>query len=131
MSDFTKKGIGEFEYYQGEHAIPGIKFRSAGKGLGVSAWGMNVLEIDAGCLMYPEHDHVKDQQEEVYVILRGTATLRVAGQLGGQPGGEELTLNVGDFVRVGPATKRKIIPGAQGVTVLALGGTPGQAYPSR
>ena len=65
MSDISKKSIGEFGYYQGEGAIPGIKFRTAGADLGVKAWGMNVLEIAAGCHDYPEHDHVKDGQEEV------------------------------------------------------------------
>jgi hypothetical protein len=32
------------------------------------------------------------------------------------------------MVRVGPAVKRKIVPGAFGVTILALGGAPGKAY---
>jgi hypothetical protein len=32
------------------------------------------------------------------------------------------------MIRVGPATKRKILPGPQGVRLLALGGTPGRPY---
>jgi hypothetical protein len=32
------------------------------------------------------------------------------------------------LARVGPIQKRKIIPGDEGVTLLALGGTPGKAY---
>lgn len=120
MNDVTKKEVGELGYYQGEHALPGIKFRYAAKELGITAWGMNVLEIDAGCSAYPEHDHVEDGQEEVYVVLRGSATLS-AGQ-------EELRLKEGSLARVGPGTKRKILPGPGGVTVLAIGATPGKAY---
>lgn len=76
MADVTIKKIDEIDFYKGEHAIPGIKFRSAGRELGVSAWGMNVLDIAAGCNDYPEHDHVKDGQEEFYVILDGSAELQ-------------------------------------------------------
>ena len=119
----TKVDVDEVPYYQGPNSIPGIKFRGAAKALGVTAWGMNVLEIEPGCQAYPEHDHVKDGQEEVYVVLRGSATLRC--------GGREWPLEAGSLVRVGPQTKRKLVPGADGVTVLAIGSTPGKAYPPR
>jgi len=123
MAIVTKKAIFELAYYQGDHAIPGIKFRYAARELGVSAWGMNVIEIDAGCTAYPEHDHLQDGQEEVYVILRGSATLHA--------GGQEWPLEEGELVRVGPKIRRKIVPGARGVTMLAIGGTPGKAYPAK
>ena len=122
MSDVIKKELEEIDYYQGPHAIAGIKFRYAAKELGVTAWGMNVLEIDANCSAYPEHDHVKDGQEEVYTVLRGTATLLSDGK--------EWPLKVGSLIKVGPGTKRKIMPGPEGVTVLAIGSTPGKAYKS-
>jgi quercetin dioxygenase-like cupin family protein len=120
MSDVTLKRIEELGSYDGPHAISGIRFRYAAKDLGVSAWGMNVLELDAGVTRYPEHDHAKDGQEEVYVLLRGSATL--------QAGEEAFALEPGVLVRVGPRQKRKLVPGPDGATVLALGGTPGSAY---
>ena len=123
MSDVIVKRLEEIEPYSGAKAIAGIRIRPAGRTLGVSAWGMNVIEIDAGCERYPEHDHVKDGQEEVYVLLRGGATLHA--------GGNQWTLQPGTLVRVGPGTKRKFVPGQQGVTLLAIGGTPGQAYQAR
>jgi uncharacterized cupin superfamily protein len=122
-NDVTIKNAGEISYYQGPGAIPGIKFRLAGRELGVTAWGMNVVEIEAGCSAYPEHDHSKDGQEEVYVILKGSATLSA--------GGTERRLEAGTLVRVGPTTRRKFIPGPQGVALLVLGGTPGKAYEPR
>jgi mannose-6-phosphate isomerase-like protein (cupin superfamily) len=123
MADVKAKTIDQIPYYQGPNAIPGIRFHSAGRELGVSAWGMNVLEIDAGCVAYPEHDHVKDGQEEVYVVLKGSGTI--------DAGGERTELAEGMLVRVGPSTRRKISPGAGGIVVLAIGATPGQAYSMR
>ena len=123
MKDIVKKEVRHLTYYQGEHAIPGIKLRYAAKELGVTAWGMNVLEITPGCLDYPDHDHIKDGQEEVYVVLKGS------GQL--QSDGEQWELEAGDLIRVGPKEKRKIVSGANGITVLAIGATPGAAYQGR
>jgi hypothetical protein len=45
--------------------------------------------------------------------------------------GEDYTLEPGVLARVGPAQKRKIVPGPKGVTLLAIGGTPGKAYAPR
>lgn len=123
MTDVTVKRLDELECYRGPNELEGIRFLFAGKSLGVTAWGMNVLELAPGCLDYPEHHHEKDGQEEVYVLLRGAATIRV--------GHDEWPLSPGTFVRVGPAWKRKLVPGPGGATVLALGGTPGKAYEPR
>jgi len=123
MTDVKATHIDDIAPYDGPGAIPGIRFRSAGRALGISAWGMNVLEIEAGCTGYPEHDHVKEGQEEVYVVLEGAGSLETAGA--------KTPLTRGTLVRVSPNMKRKIIPGSQGIVVLALGGTPGKAYPAR
>ena len=45
--------------------------------------------------------------------------------------GSELPMEVDTLIRVPPDRKRKIIPGPQGCTVLALGATPGKAYEPR
>jgi uncharacterized cupin superfamily protein len=123
MSEITARTIDEIPYYQGPNAVAGIRFHTAGRELGVTAWGMNVIEIDPGCTGYPEHDHTGDAQEEVYVVLRGEGTLDSAG--------EKLALTTGTLVRVGPSKKRKFLPGPQGITLLAIGATPGQAYRAR
>lgn len=120
MADVTVKALQDIPPYAGEHAIPSIRFRPAGQALGVSSWGMNVLELDPGSTDYPEHDHASDGHEEVYVLLTGSATLHADG--------EARALSRGDLVRVGPTTKRKFVAGSEGATLLALGGTPGQPY---
>jgi mannose-6-phosphate isomerase-like protein (cupin superfamily) len=123
MDGVTKKTIADFEFYQGEHAIAGIRFRYAGKNLGVSAWGMNVIDMDPNCTKYPEHDHTKDKQEEVYVILEGHATLHVHD--------ETIAMKQGDFVRIAPDVKRKFTTSESPAKILALGATPGEAYKPR
>jgi hypothetical protein len=45
--------------------------------------------------------------------------------------GEKTALSTGMLVRLGPSTKRKILPGPRGITVLAIGATPGKAYQPR
>ena len=46
-----------------------------------------------------------------------------------EAGGEQWTLTPGSFARVGADQKRKITPGASGVTIVALGGKPGVVEP--
>jgi uncharacterized cupin superfamily protein len=121
MAEIQKKSIEDIKPYSGPHEIPGIRFRPARQALGVTAWGMNVIELDPGCEGYPEHDHTEDGQEEVYVVLRGSVVL--------QTGDDERVLAEGDLVRVPPAVKRKLVTRNESVTVLALGATPGKAYP--
>jgi len=115
MSDITVKRLEEMESYKGEG-----QFVYAGKSLGVTSLGMNVLRLPANWADYPEHDHASEKHEEVYIVLKGRATLKAEGKT--------WTLEPGMYARVGPEPKRKIVPGADGVTLLALGGTPGKAY---
>lgn len=122
MTDVTVKTIDELDSYDAKPEMAG-QFRYAGKGLGVTSWGMNVLKLPANWDGYPDHDHAKDGQEEVYVVLEGDATLHA--------GGQTWELKRGTLARVGPQQKRKIVPGSQGVTMLALGSTPGKAYEAR
>jgi uncharacterized cupin superfamily protein len=123
MTDVTIKRLDELDFYRGEHELPGIRFHAAGKQLGVTAWGMNVLSLEPGADGYPEHDHLGDGQQEVYVVLRGSVTLTA--------GDQRWLLEPGTMAHVGPTTKRKLLPGPEGVTVLAIGATPGKAYELR
>lgn len=123
MSEVTVTRLDQVRPYSGPGELEGIRFKAVGRALGVTGWGMNVLEMAPGATTYPEHDHERDGQEEVYVVLAGEATI--------QAGGEEHHLEAGCLVRVGPGTKRKWLPGRRGVTLLAIGATPGKAYEPR
>jgi len=118
MADVTVRRVEEMERYTGE--TTGGQFVYAGKSLGVGAWGMNVVDMPPHWDGYPDHDHAADGQEEVYVILSGEAVLHAEGR--------RWELATGMFARVGPGTRRKIVPGANGARLLALGGTPGKVY---
>ncbi len=81
---------------------------------------MQVENFPANFEHFPEHDHAGDGQEEVYTVLSGSATLHA--------GDESYTLEPGVFARVGPGVTRKITTAERPVQLLAIGGTPGQAY---
>jgi len=114
MADVTVKRLEDFE------AIFGGGFRRVRAGLGVTSFGIAVMDMPPNFKLYPEHDQSHDGQEEVFTALEGSGTLVVAG--------EEHQLEPGVWIRVGPDEKRKIVPGEDGVKVLALGATPGKAY---
>ena len=118
MADITIKNVNELESYNDEG-----RFAFAAKSLGISAWGMNLLDFPANWDEYPEHDHVEDGQEEVFYVIKGDAVMHI--------GDEKIEMTPNTFYRVGPAEKRKIVPGDQGVTILAIGGTPGAPYTPR
>lgn len=117
MADVTVKRTEDFETY-----LLGAmsKVRS---GLGVTSFGMQLMQLPPNEERYPEHDHGRDGQEEVYVTLEGAATLRVGGE-----GGEEHRLEPGVWARVGPSVTRKVVTGEEGARILALGGTPGKVF---
>jgi len=115
MPDVTAVKIDELEgFYKG-------LFLKARSSLGVTSFGLAVVEIEAGSDPHPLHDHFAEGQEEVYVVLRGTGTMEIEG-------GEEIALDADTLVRVGPETKRKITPGPEGVRLLSIGGIPGKPY---
>jgi uncharacterized cupin superfamily protein len=114
MADVTVKRLEEFEavYHGG--------MRRVRAGLGVTSFGMQVIELPPNADMYPEHDHAHDEQEEVYTVLEGEATLRV--------GDEEHVLAPGVFARVGALERRKLVTGEKGARIIAIGATPGRTY---
>ncbi len=115
MSDCSALRIEEME-----HAFGGA-FVRARASLGVTAFGMQVIQLppDSGD-MSPEHDHLHDGQEEVYLLLDGSCEIDVAGK--------PIDLGGHTFVRVGPGERRRLRSHAQGARVLAIGGRPGRAY---
>ncbi len=114
MADVTVKKLDEFE------AVFGGGMRRVRAGLGVTSFGIQVMELPAEFSMYPSHNHSHDEQEEVYLALGGRATLQV--------GEEEFELGPGVFARVGPGQQRKLLTRDEGARILVLGATPGKVY---
>jgi hypothetical protein len=88
-------------------------------GLGITAFGANVMHLP------PEyetkaHNESASGQEELYVGLSGSGWVVV--------GDEKLPLDQAHCVKVEPPTDRVLASGPEGLDVLIIGGTPGQAY---
>jgi len=132
MADLTHVKIDEIEAIDG--FFEGIKFHKAAAGLGVSAFGLSIIDLAPGAEDYPEHDHSPEGiggqmfakrpaqlgQEEVYVALDGSGTLHTDDG--------EYPLDSDHIVRVGPEVKRKITPGPDGIRLLIVGAIPGEPY---
>ncbi len=114
MPDVTVKRVEDFE------AIFGGGFRRVRAGLGVTSFGLAVIDLPANFTRFPEHDQTHDDQEEVYTPLSGRVILRA--------GGEEYELEPGVFARVGATEKRKLITGDEPARVIAMGAMPGKVY---
>jgi len=114
MSDYTAKRIEDMQ------AGFGGGFVKARAELGVTAFGMQVIQLPPGYEDYPEHDHAETGQEEVFVTLSGSGTMDIEG--------DRVEMEPQTLIRVGPATKRKVFAGPDGLRMLALGGCPGEAY---
>lgn len=113
--DYTVKHIDELD------AAFGGAFKRVRAELGVQAFGVQVVDLPPNSgELYPEHDHLHDGQEEVYVLLRGSGEMQLAD--------ETVRFDRGTVIRVGPSTRRRIRSGPDGIRVLAIGGVPGEAY---
>jgi mannose-6-phosphate isomerase-like protein (cupin superfamily) len=95
-------------------------FRRARAELGVTAFGLQVLDLPPNLDAYPEHDHGEDGQEEVYFVLRGGGEVEIEG--------ERIKLDPETAVSIKPGTRRKLWPGPEGMRIVAIGGTPGTVY---
>jgi mannose-6-phosphate isomerase-like protein (cupin superfamily) len=114
MADYTIKRIDEMEGAFGG----GLKKVRAE--LGVSSFGVQVIDLPPDFSDYPEHDHAEQGQEEVYAPLTGSGELEVDG--------ERIAISPEVIVRVGAASRRKLYSGPDGLRVLAMGAVPGKAY---
>ncbi|MGH3481431.1 MAG: hypothetical protein ACRDQD_32030, partial [Nocardioidaceae bacterium] len=79
MADVTHIAVEDIEAIDG--FFEGIRFHKAAAGLGVSSFGISIIEMAPGADEYPEHDHSEEGiggqmfakrpgqlgQEEVYV----------------------------------------------------------------
>jgi hypothetical protein len=85
--------------------------------LGIRAFGINAYTPGEDGTLIGEHDEAGSGQEELYIVLDGNATFEVDGDTVDAP--------AGTFVLVRPESRRKATGDG---TVLAVGGTPDEAY---
>jgi mannose-6-phosphate isomerase-like protein (cupin superfamily) len=88
--------------------------------LGITAFGINAWTgHEAGDQIINEHDEA-DEQEELYLVSEGRARFEIDGEIVDAP--------AGTFVFVRPNRKRTAFAEEPGTTLIAVGGTAGQAY---
>ncbi len=89
--------------------------------LGITAFGVNSWTgHNAGDRIINEHDESDEKEEELYVVFRGRATFELDGERVDAPAGTLV------FARAG--VKRTAFAEEADTSILALGGTPGEAY---
>ena len=93
MSGFTIVHMENFER-------PFPKWALARRALGLQSFGMNVAELSPGEAI-PEHDETDSDQEEVFIVLSGEATIVIDG--------EEHRAPAGTFARLDPEPMRTVV----------------------
>jgi quercetin dioxygenase-like cupin family protein len=88
------------------------RFLSLRRALGVASFGINQITLQPG---QRGRIHRHDEQEEVYLVLRGALTVSVEGT--------DHELGEGQLMRVAPEVRRQLInAGDRPCVVVALGG---------
>ena len=91
--------------------------------LDITAFGVSAFSAPSGVEVIREHDETllgEAGQEELYIVVKGSATFEVDG--------ESVEAPTGALVNVQPTAKRKATATEDGTTILVVGGTPGKAY---
>ena len=90
---------------------------------GIGSFGTNAYTAPSGVDVIREHDEMllgEAGQEELYIVLNGTATFEIDD--------ETIEAPAGSLLFVEPTAKRKATANEDGTSVLVIGGTPGEAY---
>jgi uncharacterized cupin superfamily protein len=87
----------------------------ARRSLGLSAFGMNLVEIPPGERI-PEHDESARDQEEVFIFLEGSPSLVVDGR--------EIEAPPGTFARLDPHLSRTVINYGEDVAAVLIVSAP-------
>jgi tetratricopeptide (TPR) repeat protein len=101
-----------------------LQWRAVRRTLGIQAFGINAYTADAGELVVEEHDETgagAGHHEELYVVVTGRATFTVDD--------ESFDAPVGTLVFLDDPKERRAAQAVEdGTTVLAIGGTRGEAF---
>ena len=100
----------------------GVRWLPLRRALGVTAFGINAYQADAGELLIEPHDELPTTDEELYVLITGRATFTVDG--------EEVDARPGTVVFCpDPATHRTAVATEDSTLALAVGNPAGAAGP--
>jgi mannose-6-phosphate isomerase-like protein (cupin superfamily) len=112
MSGYTKKNLRNVENQAPKFDMPAeLEARFARTALGGETLGLSLLTLEPNFRMPFGHKHA--DQEEVYVVLRGSARVNVESEI--------VELGEWDAIRFDKNTMRAVESGPDGVEYLAFG----------
>ncbi|HEU4656875.1 MAG TPA: hypothetical protein VFR97_05100 [Capillimicrobium sp.] len=111
MPDYTLVNLGEVEDQAPKHGMSGIESRFARTALGMEKGGLTLFRLSPGFRLPFGHRHA--EQEEVYVLLSGSARMRLEDEL--------VELRPLDALRVPGSVARGMEAGPDGAELLAFG----------
>jgi quercetin dioxygenase-like cupin family protein len=91
------------------------KWRLARRTLGLTSFGMNLVDLQPGERI-PEHHERERDQEEVFIVLSGTATMLIDGEQHPAP--------TGTFVRLDPEPLRALVNEGDGPATVLIASAP-------
>ena len=112
MSGYTKVNLkSDVEDMAPKFGMEGMESRFAREALEMEKSGLSYFRLAPD--LKPPFGHTHAEQEEVYVVLSGSALIRVEA--------DEIELAPFDAIRVAPGQMRAIAAGADGCELLAFG----------
>lgn len=100
----------------------GLRWRQIREHLGITGFGVNANEADAGRELVVSHEEASyGGQEELYFLVRGRARFTCDG--------EEVELAAGELLYVAPEVVRKAVALETSTLVFMVGGVPGAYRP--
>jgi quercetin dioxygenase-like cupin family protein len=112
VAEYTRANLGEVEDQAPKFGYaPHLESRFARQTLGLKTAGVAHYRIEPNYRIPFGHSH--SEQEEIYVVLRGSARLKLDDEV--------IELRELDAVRIGPGTWRNLEGGPDGVEILAFG----------
>ena len=97
MADYTVVRADDVEDFYAGTEVPG-EFRSLGEALGAEQLSITLIRVPPHSDFEQGTGHYHDQTEELYVIARGTLTMRFEDEV--------RAVEAGSVVRVAPKTRR-------------------------
>src|SRR5919201_4562266 len=119
MSDYAVARLDEID----EISDGRCPWRPVRHHFGITSFGVNAWTgRNSGDRIINEHDEADGEEgdEDLYFVQHGRARFEL--------GGDQLDAPAGTFVFARPGVKRTAFAEEPGTTIIALGGTPGQAY---
>jgi uncharacterized cupin superfamily protein len=111
MTDFTHENLKAVEDQAPKYGMEGLEYRAARGALALTESGLSYMRLDPGHRLPFGHAH--KTQEEIYVLLSGSARLKLDDEI--------VELKPFDAVRIATGVMRNLEGGPEGAELLLFG----------